>query len=80
MFRKLLYYSLLLRGCTESFRGLRLDPDGFYLVLLPLGIRWVLLKYHDNEKPKVFAKTVMGMICFHARRDYMSTLEVSYRT
>ena len=31
---------------TESFKGLRLDPDGFYWVLLPLGIRWALLKYH----------------------------------
>ena len=25
--------------CTESFKGLRLDPAEFYLVLLPLGIR-----------------------------------------
>ena len=30
----------------ESFKGLRSDPRGFYLVLLPLGIRWALLKYH----------------------------------
>ena len=31
---------------TESFKGLRLKPDGFYLVMLPLGIRWLLMKYH----------------------------------
>ena len=27
------------RACTESFNGLRLDLYGFYLVILPLGIR-----------------------------------------
>ena len=31
---------------TESFKGLRLNPYGFYLVILPLGIRWALIKYH----------------------------------
>ena len=28
---------------TESFKGFRLKPYGFYLVILPLGIRWALI-------------------------------------
>ena len=30
----------------ESFKGLGLDPYGFYLVILPLDISWALIKYH----------------------------------
>ena len=39
----------------ESFIGLRLNPDGFYLVILPQCTRWVLMKYHI--KPLGMAKT-----------------------
>ena len=32
--------------CTEGFKDLRLHFYGFYLVILPLGIRSALMKYH----------------------------------
>ena len=31
---------------TENFKGLRLNLDAFYLVILPLGIWSALIKYH----------------------------------
>ena len=31
---------------NESFKGLRLNPYGFYLIMLPLGIRWAPMRYH----------------------------------
>ena len=39
----------------ESFIDLRLNPDGFYLVILTQCIRWALIKYHI--KPLGMAKT-----------------------
>ena len=33
---------------TESFKGLRLNPYGVYLIILPLGIRWALMKYYSK--------------------------------
>ena len=37
-------------------KRLCLDPYGFYLVILPLGIRWALMKYHI--KPLVMTKNI----------------------
>ena len=34
------------RTFTGSFKGLHLNPYKFYLVILPLGISWTLVKYH----------------------------------
>ena len=31
---------------TESFNGLCLNPNGFYLLILPVSIRWVFMKYY----------------------------------
>ena len=31
---------------TEFFLRPRLNPYGFYLVILVLGIRWAIMKYH----------------------------------
>ena len=53
---------------TENLRSLRLNRYEFYLVILPLGIRWALMKYHIKPlgmtKNKVFASTFIGMNCF----------------
>ena len=40
---------------NETFKVLRPDPYEFYLVILPLGIRWALMKYHIN--PSDMTKT-----------------------
>ena len=59
---------------TESFKGL---PSGFYFVILPLGIRWALRKYHiktlGTTKNKVFVKTFMDRIFF-----YICSLEITW--
>ena len=40
---------------TENLRSLRLNRYEFYLVILPLGIRWALMRYHI--KPLGMTKT-----------------------
>ena len=40
---------------TENLKCFRLNPYGFNLVIIPLGIRWALMKYHT--KPLGMAKT-----------------------
>ena len=40
---------------TESFKGLSLSSYRFYLVILPLNIKWALMKYHI--KPLGITKT-----------------------
>ena len=40
---------------TENLKCFRLNPYGFNLVIIPLGIRWALMKYHT--KPLDMAKT-----------------------
>ena len=66
---------------TEIFKSLRLDLSEFNLVILPLGSRWALMKYHikSKQKHKVFGKIFMDMICFYIRRDYVNTSAVSHR-
>ena len=67
---------------TESFKGLCLNPDGFYLVILPLGSRWVLMKYINplgTTKTLVFHLDLNGLIYFYTliitliMWDYVST-------
>ena len=41
--------------CTESFKGFWVNPDGFYLVKLPLSGMWAFIKY--LIKPLVTTKT-----------------------
>ena len=56
----------------KVFKGLCLNPYGFYLVILSLDIRWALTKCHIKlqvcQKHNVFSKTFMDMICFYTRR------------
>ena len=33
---------------TGSFKGLCLKPFVFYLVILPVGTKWALIKYHTK--------------------------------
>ena len=73
MIKKSFYIFVL----PESFIGLRLNPDEFYLVILPQCIRWALMKYHI--KPLGMAKTFTGTIYFYTRRDYVSTSAIGHR-
>ena len=49
----------------ESSKGLRLNPDMFYLVILPVSARWVLLKYHvkplGTTKTQGFCQNVLAV-------------------
>ena len=61
---------------TESFKGLCLSSDRFYLVILPLGSKWALIKYYINPLGTTRAKTFMAMICFYTRKDCVSASAV----
>ena len=39
-------FSLQYYSFTESLKGHRINPYGFYLITLPQGIRWALMRYH----------------------------------
>ena len=71
------------RSYIASFKGLRKNLYGFFLVILALGIRKKLkkciLKHKVWQKHKIFIKTFMGMFCFYIRKHYMSSLEVWHR-
>ena len=65
------------KSFTETFKGPRLNLYRFYLVILPLGIRCGLMKYHikplSMTKLKIFAITSMCITWFYAHRNYVST-------
>ena len=48
MFFEIGFVHVAIHVCTESFKGLPLELYGFYLVILPPGIRSTLMKYHIN--------------------------------
>ena len=50
----------------ESFKGLFLNPYGFYLVILTLGITKALMKFHIKPVRMTKTQGFMGMICFYA--------------
>ena len=67
----------------ESFKGLRLNPYLFYLVILPLDIRWELKKFHikplGKTKIQVFCQDIYRYDCFYTHRDYMNISMVWHR-
>ena len=64
---------------TGSFKSPRLDNYGFYLVILPLGIKWAFILL-GMTKTQGLPQDAYGYDCFYTRRDYVSTLVVSHRT
>ena len=66
---------------TESFKGLRLNPYGFYLVILPLGIRWALMNYYiitlGMTKSQSFRQDLYGydlFLCSRKLRECFSSI------
>ena len=64
-------YNISISAHTESVTGLRLNSQGFNLV--------IILNLQVWQKHKVFAKTFKGTIYFYNCRDYVSTSEVWHR-
>ena len=58
---------------TESFKGYE-----FYWVILPLGIRWALMKYHIKPLGMTKTQDLYGCDLFFIPVDAMWTLQQHY--